>query len=212
MNIGVFGTWQSSADHTLYYEVNGFLRYVDNFIQPQVSEKEGMLQYVNEPAVHIKGIEGEMRYDWRHRLQLTGNMSWQDARDRQRYKNDGKPSVTFNNHVPNRPWLFASAEVRYDAFGLVSGLLPHTSQFYIAGDYQWVHWFYLSWEGYGALDTKARIPEKNVVGAQLTYSWCDGRYNVSLDCRNLLDATIYDNYKLQKPGRMLMAKFRLFLH
>ncbi|MBQ8486197.1 MAG: TonB-dependent receptor [Prevotella sp.] len=212
VNIGVFGTWQSSADHTLYYEVNGFLRYVDNFIQPQVSEKEGMLQYVNEPAVHIKGIEGEMRYDWRHRLQLTGNMSWQDARDRQRYKNDGKPSVTFNNHVPNRPWLFASVEVRYDAIGLVSGLLPHTSHFYIAADYQWVHWFYLSWEGYGALDTKARIPEKNVVGAQLTYSWCDGRYNVSLDCRNLLDATIYDNYKLQKPGRMLMAKFRLFLH
>lgn len=210
VNVGVFGTL-ASDDHTLSYELNGFLRFVDNYIQPQVSEKEGMLQYVNEPAVHIKGIEGEVRYDWCRRLQLQGNVSWQDARDCQQYKKDGKPSITYNNHVPNRPWLFASAELRYDLRDLVSPLLPHTSHFYLGIDYQWVHWFYLSWEGYGALETKARIPEKNVVGAQLTYSWHHGRYNVSLDCENLLDATVYDNYKLQKPGRSLTAKFRLFL-
>jgi hypothetical protein len=79
-------------------------------------------------------------------------------------------------------------------------------------DYRWVHWFFLSWEGYGALETKARIPEKNIVGANISYSWHNGRYNLSLDCQNLLDATVYDNYKLQKPGRMLFAKFRINLH
>ena len=222
VNLGFFGTLKN-ARHTFSYEVNGFLRYVDNYIQPQVSEKEGMMQYVNEPAVHIKGVEGELRYNWDNRLQLMGNISWQDARDRQEFKNDGKPSVTFNNHVPNRPWLFASAEVRYDAAHLVSHFLPMTSHIYIGADYQWVHWFFLSWEGYGALETKARIPEKNIVGANITYSWKTGgrkrgngkahsqEYSVSLDCQNLLDATVYDNYKLQKPGRMLFAKFRINL-
>lgn len=78
-------------------------------------------------------------------------------------------------------------------------------------DYQWVHWFFLSWEGYGALDTKARIPEKNDVGASLTYSWHRDRYNISLDCTNLLDKTLYDNYKLQKPGRAIFAKFRVLI-
>ena len=210
-NVGLFGTLKN-AIHTFSYEVNGFLRRVDNYIQPQVSEKEGMLQYVNVPAVHIKGVEGELRYDWMQRLHVVGNVTWQDARDRKELKSDGKPSVTFNNHVPNRPWFFATAEVRYDLAHLVTHLLPLTSHFYVGMDYQWVHWFYLSWEGYGALDTKARIPEKNIFGAQVTYSWQDERYNLSLTCENLFDRTVYDNYKLQKPGRTLFAKFRLNLH
>jgi outer membrane receptor protein involved in Fe transport len=207
LNVGLFGTWRIGDDHTISYEANGFLRFVDNYIQPQVSEKEGMMQYVNEPAVHIKGVEGELRYDWQQRLQLTGNVSWMDARDRQRYKTDGKPSVTFNNHVPNRPWLFANGEASYG----LPNLLAEGDRLQISIDYQWVHWFFLSWEGYGALDTKARIPEKNVMGATIAYSWHHNRYSVSLDCRNLFDATVYDNYMLQKPGRSIMAKFRVML-
>ena len=205
-NLGFFGTLKNDS-HTFSYEINGFLRRVDNYIQPQVSEKEGMMQYVNEPAVHIKGLEGELRYDWQQRLQVVGNVTWQDARDRQEFKSDGKPSVTFNNHVPNRPWFYASTEMRYQFHHLFS----KTDRLLLGIDYQWVHWFYLSWEGYGALDTKARIPEKNIFGAMATYSWLNGRYNLSLTCDNLFDRTVYDNYKLQKPGRMLFAKFRINL-
>ncbi len=207
LNAAIFGTFQSD-DHTLSYEVNGFLRRVDNFIQPQVSEKEGMMQYVNVPAVHIKGLEGELRYDWRQRLQVVGNVTWQDARDRMKLKSDGKPSVTYNNHVPNRPWFYASAEVKYDLLSLFSRTSSHL---YLGIDYQWVHWFFLSWEGYGALDTKARIPEKNIFGAQATYTWKDNRYSLSVSCENVFDRTVYDNYKLQKPGRTLFAKFRILL-
>jgi len=211
INLGLFGTFHF-GQHTLYYEANGFLRFVDNYIQPHITEKEGTMQYENEPAVHIKGLEGELRYDWNHRLQFVGNISWQDARNRNRYMDDGKESVTYNNRVPNRPWLFGSAEVRYDAGHLLSHLLPLTSHLYVSADYQWVHWFYLSWEAYGAKDTKARIPEKSIFGANITYSWLRDRYSVSLDCQNLFDQTIYDNYKLQKPGRSVFVKFRLLLN
>ena len=210
LNLGFFGTFRTSS-HSLYYEANGFLRFVDNYIQPQITEKEGMMQYSNEPAVHIKGVEGEVRYDWNSCLHIVGNLSWQDARNRNRYMNDGKESVTYNNRVPNRPWLFGSTELRYDAARHVSHLLPQTSHLYLGFDYQWVHWFYLSWEAYGAKDTKARIPEKSIVGANVTYSWQKERYNVSVDCQNLFNQTVYDNYKLQKPGRSLFVKFRLLL-
>lgn len=212
VNLGLFGTLQSGR-HTLSCETGGFLRFSDDYIQPQVSEKEGMMQYVNVSSVYIKGLEAELRYDWARdekslpTLQLLGNISWQDARDRQRLKSDGKPSVTFNNHVPNRPWLFASAGVRYS----LGRLFQADDRLTLAFDYQWVHWFFLSWEGYGRLDTKARIPEKNIVGANVTYAWCKHRYSFSLDCQNLFDTTVYDNYKLQKPGRTFFAKFRLFL-
>ncbi len=206
VNLGFFGTFRF-GQHTLYYEANGFLRYVDNYIQPQITEKEGTMQYGNEPAVHIKGLEGEVRYDWNHRLQVMGNISWQDARNRNRYMDDGKESVTYNNRMPNRPWLFASADAHYT----FHDLMLKGDRLTLGADYQWVHWFYLSWEAYGAEDTKARIPEKNIFGANITYSWQKERYSVSFDCQNLFDETVYDNYKLQKPGRSLFLKFRLLL-
>lgn len=71
------------------------------------------MKYTNVPAVHIKGVEGEVRYDWQGKLQLASNVSYQDARDQQKYKNGGKPSATYDNRVPNRPWLFGSAEAYY---------------------------------------------------------------------------------------------------
>ena len=206
VNLGFFGTFRF-GQHTLYYEANGFLRYVDNYIQPQITEKEGTMQYGNEPAVHIKGLEGEVRYDWNHRLRVMGNISWQDARNRNRYMDDGKESVTYNNRMPNRPWLFASADAHYT----FHDLMLKGDRLTLGADYQWVHWFYLSWEAYGAEDTKARIPEKNIFGANITYSWQKERYSVSFDCQNLFDETVYDNYKLQKPGRSLFLKFRLLL-
>ena len=206
LNLGLFGTLQY-GQHTFYYEVNCFLRFVDNYIQPQIAEKEGMMQYTNEPAVHIKGIEGEVRYNWDKRLQIVGNMSWQDARNRQEYLTNGQPNATFNNRVPNRPWLFASTEAHYSFFDL----FQEKDHLTVSADYQWVHWFFLSWEAYGSKSTKARIPTKNTIGANITYSWCRNRYSVSIDCDNLFDATTYDNYKLQRPGRTLFAKFRLLL-
>lgn len=212
-NLGLLGTLKTD-DHIWTYEVNAFWRHSSDYIQPQLSEKEGTMQYVNVPSVHIKGLEAEAHYQWQNRLQLLANISWQDARDRQRLKSDGKPSVTYNNHVPNRPWLFATTESHYTWHHMPSlSRRDHRGgRLQLGLDYQWVHWFYLSWEGYGRKSTKARIPEKNVVGAEATYAWHHDRYSISLQCHNLLDATIYDNYMLQKPGRSVFAKFRVFLH
>jgi hypothetical protein len=78
--------------------------------------------------------------------------------------------------------------------------------------YQWIHWYYLLWEAYGATEGKARIPAQHICNADITYSWKRGRYNIALECTNFLDKTAYDNYKLQKPGRAFFAKFRLFIN
>lgn len=209
VNLGVFGTWHPADGHTIYYEANGFIRNVDDYIQAVVSQKEdGTMQYDNVPAVHIKGVEGEIQYNWQNKLQLSGNISYQDARDQKKYKTDGKPSATYNNRLPNRPWFFGSAEVNYTFQNLV---VPQ-SKFRVGCSYQWVHWFYLSWEAYGAIESKARIPAQHICNATLTYSWKQDKYNVSVECTNFLNKTVYDNYKLQKPGRALFAKFRLFIH
>ena len=208
VNIALFGTWHPANGHTLYYEAGGFLRNVDNYIQATISENEGMMQYTNVPAVHIKGVEGEVRYDWQNKLQLSANISYQDARNQQKYKSDGKPSAIYNNRVPNRPWLFGSAEAGYTFRNIV---LPE-SRLRLGVTYQWVHWYFLTWEAYGTRENKARIPAQHICNTDVTYSWKGGRYNIALECSNFLDKLAYDNYKLQKPGRAFFAKFRLFIN
>lgn len=208
INLGFFGNWNPAYGHSFYYEANGFFRFVDDFIQATVSEKEGMMQYENIPAVHIKGIEGEVRYSWKNSLRIMLNASFNESRDQKKYKSDGKPSATYNNRIPNRPWLYSNADVSYTFHNLAR----KDDDLRIGYAWQWIHWYYLSWEAYGAVESKSRIPTQNVSNINLSYSWMKQRYNVSLECSNLFDATVYDNYKLQKPGRSVFAKFRLFIN
>ncbi len=206
-NLGIFGTWRPAAGHAVTYEVNGFIRHVQNFIRATVSEREGMMQYVNEPAIDIKGLDFDLGYTWRDALRVSVNGSWNDARNMRRYKTDGNPSATYRNRVPNRPWVFGNAEASY-SLGL--GALP-ADRLRLLVSHEWIHWYYLNWEAYGAASSKARIPTQNITSVAVTYSWHDGRYNLTAECDNILDRTAYDNYMLQKPGRAFHAKFRVFL-
>lgn len=208
VNLGAFGTWHPATGHSLYYEVNGFMRFVDDYIQAVVAEKEGMMQYENVPAVHIKGVEGEVRYSWKRNLQCMANVSWQDARDQRKYKDDGKLSATYLNRVPNRPWLFGAAEANYTFYDV----LLKNSSLRLGTSYQWVHWYFLTWEAYGAKESKAQIPAQHVINADMTYSLENGKYNISVSCDNIFDRLVYDHYKLQKPGRSFFLKFRMFLN
>ncbi len=206
-NVGLFGTFDLGGGHSIAYEVNGFVRLVDNYIRATVKETESMMQYVNEAAVHIKGVDGEIRYDWAGKLHVAANASYDDSRDMRKYTQSGDLSVTYQNRTPNRPWTYANTEVSYSFYDV--GL--RGSRLRLSADYQWVHWFYLTWAAFGSASTKSKVPTQHITNASLLYSWHSNRYNVSLECTNLLDALAFDNYMLQKPGRAFFLKFRLFL-
>lgn len=44
----------------------------------------------------------------------------------------------------------------------------------------------------------------------LTYSLKRGRYNFTLECKNLTDERLYDNFSLQKAGRAFYGKVRIY--
>ena len=207
-NLGLFGTWMADDDNLLSYEANGFIRHVQNYIRATVSEREGMMQYVNEPAIDIKGFDFEISYRWRRRLQVSLNGSWSDARNLRKYKTDGNPSATYRNRVPNRPWMFGNVDVSYT----FNSLIEKEDRLRIGAAYQYIHWYFLNWEAFGALSSKARIPTQNITDLSLTYSWKNERFNLSLECNNVFDCLAYDNYMLQKPGRSFAAKFRIFIN
>lgn len=207
-NLGFFGTWHIDRDNVVTYGVDGFIRHVQNYIRAVVSERDGYMQYANEPAIDIKGIDAEVSYTWRNALNVTLNGSWSDARNLRKFKTDGNPSATYKNRVPNRPWLYANAQVSYT----LRNLIAKDDRLRIECDHQWVHWYYLNWEAYGTKESKAVIPTQSITDLSLGYSWHGERYNVSVECANLFDKLSYDNYMLQKPGRAFYAKFRIFIN
>lgn len=90
-------------------------------------------------------------------------------------------------------------------------IISKTDQLNVGVAHQYIHWYFLNWEAFGAISTKARIPTQNITDLSLSYSWQADRFNISLECNNLFDRLAYDNYMLQKPGRSFAAKFRIFL-
>ncbi len=207
-NIGLFGDLTLGNAGRLSYEGDVFYRKVQDYIQAKISEAEGMMQYDNVSNVSIKGYEGQLTYNYGSWLSLSGNVSYQQALDMNRLKSDGKPSATYRNKVPNKPWLYSNAELTLD----FDRILREDDGLRFNYMYQYVHWFFLTWEGYGWLETKSRIPTQNIHSASLTYSWKNDTYNVSLECSNIFDSSLYDNFMLQKPGRAFNIKFRLNLH
>ncbi len=206
LNIGLFGNLFPGSVHSLYYEVAGYLREVKDMIHMVTNENTGLSYYANISKVSVAGIEGEVSYHFLKRLHLTTNWSYSVSRDMNAIRSDGKPSVTYKNRIPNRPWLYGNTEITYIHPSLFFG---HDS-LRIGYSYQYVHWFFLTWEGYGSLSSKSTIPTQNPMNIYSTYSWKNQRYNLTFEVNNIFDQTLYDNYKLQKPGRAFMVKFRLF--
>lgn len=207
-NLGLFGTLQPGGKHLLSYEANAFVRNASDYVRLVISERDGLSQYENVSSVRVTGAEGEVSYQYGDDFRLLLNCSYQDARDKNKYKEDGKPSITYDNKLPNRPWLFGNAEADY----YFRNVLSSGDRLRLGYYYQYVHWFYLTWEAYGSLDGKSKIPTQHQHNAVISYSWDNERYNLSFGCNNLFDKELYDNFMLQKPGRSFFAKFRLFIN
>ncbi|MBN2166904.1 MAG: TonB-dependent receptor [Marinilabiliaceae bacterium] len=209
-NFGIFGTFNKGSKHHLFYETGLFYRPVEDYIRyvADINEGDGG-QYQNVNNVTVKGIEGELRYDYSNTLGFIANITYLDERNKTKYQDNGKPDISYNNRIPNRPWLFGNLEINYrkeNPFGRRNTLLR------LSYVYQYVHWQYFSWQAYGYEPGKSRVPSQYMNNADLTYSLNNEKYNISFHCKNILNQTIYDNFRMQKPGRYFFLKLRIFLN
>lgn len=208
-NLGLFGSINIATDHRLFYETNLFYREVKDYIRLQITDTDGTSQYQNVRNVTVKGIEGELRYQYKNYFQAIANISYLDEKNKTKYTSEGKPDAAYNNRIPNRPWLYSNVELNFmqkNIFG------KKDSQLKLSYYFQYTHWYYLMWENYGTLASNIIIPTQYINSASLTYSLHNERYNISLECNNMFDRLIYDNYMMQKPGRSFFCKFRLFIN
>lgn len=196
--------------HNLYLEGSLIYRNTKDYIKRGLDAIGGMSYgiYENHGKVKTKGFNVSARYSYSHWFSIGGTFNNLNARDDERYRagNTLQESVSYGQRIPNQPYTFAN----FDANFTWRDLFAKGNALTVSYDSYYQHEFPLYWEALGDPRTKSKVPEQFSHNLTIGYSIRNGRYNLSLECRNLTDEKLYDNFSLQKAGRAFYGKVRVY--
>ncbi len=203
---------KKSNRHSVFVEGSLIYRDTKDYIKRGIG-KYGALQYgiyENHGHVKTKGYNVSINYNYANWLGLGGTFNSIDVRDYERYiaGDTEQKSMHYKVRLPNIPYLFAN----FDATFTFNNIFTKDSRLTVVYDGLWQHSFPLYWENIGSSQSKAKVPEQLSHNIGLTYSFKDGKYNLSLECKNITDERLYDNFSLQKAGRAFYAKARVYFN
>jgi len=214
LNLGALYTLPLSGASKIGIEGNFIYRNAQNFIRLDQAQAQPVdRQYVNVGKVRTTGVEGEIKYSWADKIFASVNATYQNIIDKQEFITNtnvtGDPlsqNFYYNYRIPNIPYFFGNADIGtvfHNAWGKGNTLGLNYSLNYVEK-------YYLTPSGFGVNNTDV-IPQQVAHNVSANYSLINGKYNISLECRNLTNNALYDNYLLQKPGRSFFVKLRYFI-
>ena len=183
----------------LQFEVNGFYMQVSDMIK--LMKQHMAAGYVNAEKVHIKGIETELKLDISPTVYAYGNLTYQDVRDVLDYlPGTQAPNPTKGLRLPNIPYLFANFGAEYHSDRLFKNW--YVKAFW---DGKFTEEFFYFWELTEL--QKRRVPRSfvNDIGLLLTYK---NKYSIALECHNLMNKEVWDQFRQPLAGRTFHLKFR----
>ena len=200
------------GQHALYVEGGGVYRNTSDYIQRNIQSlsggKEGAT-YVNYGKVLTRGYNLSLRYSWGRWLSLGGNFTQMDVRDNEKYQigstGNQVANLAYRSRIPNIPYRFAD----YDVTLSWPGLGGRGNTLALTYDAQYLHSFSYYSEAIGSSNKDFMVPRQFSHNLSLSYTLRGGRYNLSVECRNLTDEKLYDNFSLQKAGRAFYGKVRV---
>ncbi len=211
INVGLSYNKVLKKNHYLLMEGYFIYRNLKDFIRPELNTNQTHQRMTNQGSVKNMGINGEVRYSYKRKYNVGVNLSYQNLRNHVQYDENGtssnKQSVLYLDRIPNMPFLYGNVDASV-VFKKIGGEKNSLS---IGYNLTYVHAYYLKWPSQGNRKDKFDIPMQLSHDINLVYSVRDGRYNIALECRNLTDANLYDNFSLQKPGRAFYVKVRYFI-
>lgn len=183
---------------------NGYDKITLKTVEDEIAqgrESDGdieVTQYTNLPKTQSLGFEGEIIYVYNNRLNALFNFSKFNSLFKQRYDEAGKPHDLYNLQLPNEPFFTVNSNIQYrldHIFQRKSILnLYYTSGYVAPFKTIWMdsEWF-----------TTPTQWSHDIGGS---YRFPNGKLVLSLDVKNVLNAEIYDNFGVQKPGRSISVK------
>lgn len=209
LNLGLMYSFSLQKVNKFSISANAIYRNASNFIYYQFNQNQSKLVADNREGVTNMGGDIETRYSYKDWFSAGINLTYQNIVNQQQY--EGNPPVlspVYKDRMPNIPFLYGNGDVTL-SFKDVGSKGNNLSVGY---NLLYVHAFYLYWPSRGASGDKYGIPKQLSHDANFMYSMKNGRYNISLECKNLNDALLYDNFSLQKPSRSFFLKLRYFIN
>jgi len=204
LNLGaLYG--QTFSDYRLTAEGNVFYRGIQGLIREDY-QGGPTTRYVNLANAEITGVEGEVGFGYLRVFEARANLTYDHAINTTEFQ-EGLASAVYLDRIPNRPYLYGNTQFTAH-WQTPPGLNGRVS---LSLDSRWVHSYYLFWESQGAADSKFSIPAQLAHNASLVYAAPRDRYSLALECDNLTNEDLYDNFRQQKPGRSYSAKIRFSL-
>ncbi|MDR1645198.1 MAG: carboxypeptidase-like regulatory domain-containing protein [Tannerellaceae bacterium] len=208
LNLGLNFNTTAGRNHGLIFDGNLIVRNAVDYIRPQQNTNGTHQIMTNQRDVLNVGYNGEVRYSYKRLLTAGFNFTYQNLRNNTRYEEGAtRESTVYRDRIPNMPYFFGNG----DANLFFPGVGGKDNNLSIGYNLLFVYEYYLKWPSQGASGSKYTIPTQLSQDVNITYAIQKGRYNISAECRNIMDANLYDNFSLQKPGRSFSIKFRYFI-
>lgn len=213
-NIGAGYNFNIENKHSFNLSSSFIFRNAKDLIYQVVTVASPQTRFDNLSETRTIGVEGNLNYDWNDIFSLGGNITFQDITDQadlvynESFTNTGyQRNFQKGFRLPNTPYFFGNANA-----GLTfRNVFSEETVFNVIYRYNYVKEYFLSWAELGSRDSKKIIPTQYSHDLEFSYSLNNGKYNVSLEVRNLTNERLYDKYFLQKPGRAVYVKLRYTL-
>lgn len=207
-NLGLSYSFELNSKNYFSISANGVYRHSTNYIYNRLNNNQSKLVADNRDGVRNLGCDGEIRYSYNNWLSAGATLTYQHLINLQKYEPEYTGvSPLFKDQMPNIPYLFGNGDVSV-SLKKVGG---KDNNLNIGYNLLYVHDFYLYWPSRGNKD-KLTIPMQLSHDINIVYSIKNGRYNIGVEARNIMDAYLYDNFSLQKPGRAFYVNLRYFIN
>lgn len=208
-NLNINYSYNFLKKNNIYIEGGLIYRDTKDYIKRGIG-KHGSTQfgvYENHGHVKTKGYNITLRYSYDDIFTIGGTFNNIDTRDYEKMYTGAseQENIHYKDRLPNIPYMYANLDASINWHNLIR----KGNTLSLSYDSFYQHKFPLYWESIGDKDSKNYVPSQLSHNISISYSMGRGRYNLSLECQNITDARLYDNFSLQKAGRAFYAKFRI---
>ena len=174
--------------------------------------------FLNLDKVKGYGIELEGSYSPLERLELSGNLTYNEFRFQGSNDNISENEHFKNARVSNMPFYFGNAMMTY----YLDDFIKKEDHFQLYWSYSYVHQYYLDFiekqyepDGFLGLFGNSKINTNRVIPIQQVHSagftWTmplneNKKISLSMELDNIFNEDIFNAFKMQSPGRNFSTK------
>lgn len=206
-NLGIsLGTFYFKK-HALRFNALVYYRNIKGMIREAMTlSTADYTQFENLDDVLSKGFDTEFFYTYDDRFSVSLSASKFDVLFNKEFNEQGVKYSYYKEQIRNEPSFKFSGNVSYTW----NNFIQKDSKFHIYTDINYIGSFYKDWKNIGS-ENLAVIPSQSPVGFGFTYTLPSQKIVFGFTAKNIFDEQIFDNFRLQKPGRSFHGKITYYI-